>query len=203
MMGPVYVVTEVGAPWSVTDQIRAAARGGASLIQLRDKSSSDAELAGLIAAVLPDLNARGVRLVINDRVDLAIASGVHGLHIGQTDGDPALIRHRIGTDMLLGLSVETLEQARCVPVGVDYIGAGPVRATPSKPDHASPIGFDGLALIAAAAGLPCYAIGGVKPGDALAIKAAGATGIAVVSAVTRAADPVAATRRLLAEWNAA
>lgn len=203
MMGPVYVVTDAKAPLHVADQVRAAAQGGASLIQLRDKHASDADLASLIAAVLPELTARGVKLVINDRVDLAITSGAHGLHIGQGDGDPSLIRQRIGADMLLGLSVEALDQVQRIPVGVDYIGVGPVRATPSKPDHATPIGFDGLARIIAATKLPCYAIGGVKPGDAAAVKAAGAVGLAVVSAVTRAVDPAAATRALLDEWNAA
>ena len=200
MMGPVYVVTEADAPVPVTVQILAAAKGGASLIQLRDKTARDDDLLSLIAAVLPELTARGAKLIINDRVDLAITSGAHGLHIGQGDGDPAAIRARIGPDMLLGLSVEAEDMASRVPTGVDYLGVGPVRATPSKPDHAPPIGFDGLARIIAATGLPCYAIGGVKPGDAAAVKAAGAVGLAVVSAVTRAADPVAATRALVNEW---
>jgi thiamine-phosphate pyrophosphorylase len=105
--------------------------------------------------------------------------------------------------MLLGLSVETEAQARRIPAGVDYIGAGPVRATATKPDHAPPVGFDGLSLIVAAAGLPAYAIGGIGAGDAAAVKAAGAVGMAVVSAVVRAADPEAATRALVTEWRTA
>jgi len=86
---------------------------------------------------------------------------------------------------------------------VDYIGAGPVRATPTKPDHAIPIGFDGLAEIIAAAALPAFAIGGLKQSDAKAVRATGAIGMAVVSAVTRAPDPEAATLALLAEWGTA
>jgi thiamine-phosphate pyrophosphorylase len=201
MMGPVYVVTDAQAPLPVIDQIRAAARGGASLIQIRDKTASDADLAVLIAAVLPEVTALGARLIVNDRVELALASGVHGLHIGQGDGDPALIRARIGADMLLGLSVEAEAHLASIPAGVDYLGVGPVRATPSKPDHAPPIGFDGLARIIAGTTLPCYAIGGLKPGDAAAVKAAGAVGMAVVSAVTRATDPQGATRALVEEWR--
>ena len=96
-----------------------------------------------------------------------------------------------------------MAQARLIPPGVDYIGAGPVRATSTKPDHATPVGFDGLAQIVAAAALPVFAIGGLKPGDAGAVRATGAIGMAVVSAVTRAPDPAAATRALLAEWGTA
>lgn len=201
MMGPVYVVTDAQAPLPVIDQIRAAAQGGASLIQIRDKTASDADLAALIAAVLPMVTAQGARLIVNDRVDLAIRTGVHGLHIGQGDGDPALIRARIGADMVLGLSVEAEDQLSRVPAGIDYLGVGPVRATASKADHAPPIGFDGLARIIGRTSLPCYAIGGLKPDDAAAVKAAGAIGMAVVSAVTRAVDPQAATRTLVAGWS--
>jgi thiamine-phosphate pyrophosphorylase len=201
MMGPVYVVTDAQAPLPVIDQIRAAAQGGASLIQIRDKTASDADLSVLIAAVLPMVTAQGARLIVNDRVDLAVRTGVHGLHIGQGDGDPALIRARIGSGMLLGLSIEAEAHLPHIPAGVDYLGVGPVRATPSKPDHAPPIGFDGLARIIAGTALPCYAIGGLKAGDAAAVKAAGAIGMAVVSAVTRAADPQGATRALVKAWR--
>jgi thiamine-phosphate pyrophosphorylase len=140
---------------------------------------------------------------VNDRVDLAIRTGVHGLHIGQGDGDPAIIRARIGADMLLGLSVEAEDHLAHIPAGIDYLGVGPVRATPSKADHAPPIGFDGLARIIAGTSLPCYAIGGLKPDDAASVKAAGAIGMAVVSAVTRAADPQGATRALVNAWRQA
>lgn len=201
MMGPVYVVTDAQAPLSLIDQIRAAAQGGAALIQIRDKTASDDDLAALIAAVLPMVTAQGAGLIVNDRVDLAMRTAVHGLHIGQGDGDPAMIRARIGAGMLLGLSVEAEEHLAHVPAGVDYLGVGPVRATASKADHAPPIGFDGLARIIAGTSLPCYAIGGLKPGDAAAVTAAGAIGMAVVSAVTRATDPQAATRALVDEWR--
>jgi thiamine-phosphate pyrophosphorylase len=95
-----------------------------------------------------------------------------------------------------------VDQARRIPPLVDYIGAGPIRATSTKPDHAAPIGLDGLAAIVAVARRPTYAIGGIGPGDARALRVAGAAGLAVVSAVTRAPDPQATTAALLAEWNA-
>lgn len=203
MMGPVYVITDPGAALPVADQALAAARGGASLIQIRDKNLSDDAFAALVGPLLPRIAALGARLIVNDRVEVALRTGAHGLHIGQGDGDVAAIRGRMPPAMLLGLSVETPEQARHIPPGVNYIGAGPVRATATKPDHAAPVGFDGLAAIIAAAGLPTYAIGGLRPGDAQAAKAAGAIGMAVVSAVVRAPDPQAATVALLADWRAA
>jgi len=201
MMGPVYVITDPDAPCPVAMQARLAAQGGAGAVQIRDKTLPDDEFTALVASLPPEMTARGVMLIVNDRVDVALRSGAHGLHIGQGDGDPAQIRARLPQGMILGLSVETLAQAKQVPAGVDYIGAGPVRATATKPDHAAPIGFDGLAQIAAAARLPCYAIGGIKPGDAGAVKHAGCVGMAVVSAVTRAPDPALATRTLLTEWS--
>jgi thiamine-phosphate pyrophosphorylase len=203
MMGPVYVITDPGAALPVAEQARAAARGGAAFVQIRDKRASDADLAALVTRLLPEIAALGARLIVNDRVEVALAARAHGLHIGQGDGDAGAIRRRLPPEMLLGLSVETEAQARRIPAGVDYIGAGPVRATATKPDHAAPFGFDGLARISAASGLPAYAIGGIGAGDARAVKAAGAVGMAVVSAVARAADPEAATRALITEWRTA
>jgi thiamine-phosphate pyrophosphorylase len=203
MRGPIYVITDPDAPLPVVEQARAAARGGASCVQLRDKTAPDDDLAALVRRLLPEIATLGARLIVNDRVEVALAAGAHGLHIGQGDGDAVAIRHRMPPGMILGLSIETVAQARLIPPGVDYIGAGPIRATSTKPDHATPIGFDGLAQIVAATALPTFAIGGLKPGDASAVRATGAVGMAVVSAVTRAPDPEAATRALLAEWGAA
>ncbi|PTV97324.1 thiamine-phosphate diphosphorylase [Rhodobacter aestuarii] len=201
MSGPIYVITDPGAPLDLATQARAAALGGAAWVQLRDKTASDADLLALARQLLPEMRALGARLVINDRVEVAIAAGAEGLHIGQGDGDVQAIRAQIGPDMILGLSIETLDQARALPPGVDYIGAGPLRATATKPDAAAPIGFDGLAQITRAVSVPCYAIGGLGLADIPALKAAGVAGMAVVSAVTRAPDPQAATQALLQEWR--
>ena len=203
MTGPIYVITDPDAGLCVAEQARAAARGGAAWVQLRDKTALDGDLAALVRRLLPELAALGTLLIVNDRIEVALATGADGLHIGQGDGDAAELRRRMPPGMILGLSIETVAQARLIPPGVDYIGAGPVRATSTKPDHATPIGFERLAQIVAAAALPTFAIGGLKPGDAGAVRATGAIGMAVVSAVTRAPDPEAATRALLAEWGAA
>lgn len=202
-MGPVYVITDPMAPCPVVEQALLAARGGAGAVQIRDKTLHDDDFVALVAKLLPEMTARGVALIVNDRVEVALRSGAHGLHIGQGDGDPTEIRARLPKGMILGLSIETLEQAQRVPEGLDYIGAGPVRATATKPDHATPIGFDGLTQIAAAVRVPCYAIGGIKLGDGAVLRRAGAAGMAVVSAVARAPDPAIATSNLLREWNTA
>ncbi|MFN2305501.1 MAG: thiamine phosphate synthase [Paracoccaceae bacterium] len=201
MIGPIYAITDPGAPLPVMAQALAAACGGAWAVQLRDKHAPDRDLVDLARSLLAVLRPLGVKLIINDRLNVACVVDADGLHIGQGDGDPAQARARLGAGKLLGLSVETLAQGARVPDCVDYIGIGPVRATATKPDHAAPVGMDGLAAIAARAQVPAFAIGGVGPGDARAIKAAGAVGMAVVSAITRATDPEAATRALCAEWG--
>ncbi len=203
MIGPVYAITDPDAPRPVAEQALAAARGGAWAVQLRDKRAGDNELAALAAALLPALTALGVRLILNDRVAVALAVGAHGLHVGQGDGDPQALRRRIGPGMILGLSVETEAQAARVPDGVDYVGAGPVRATATKPDHAAPVGFEGLARIARAAPAPAIAIGGLTAADAAAVRAAGAAGMAVAGAIARAPDPQAATRAIRDAWGRA
>ena len=137
MRGPIYVITDPGAALCVAEQARAAARGGAAWVQLRDKTAPDDDLADLVRRLLPEMAALGTRLIVNDRVEVALATGAHGLHIGQGDGDAAAIRQRMPPGMILGLSVETVAQARLIPPGVNYIGAGPVRATSTKPDHAT------------------------------------------------------------------
>lgn len=198
-----YLVTDPDAPRPVVDQVRAAVRGGATMIQVRDKRATDAELTALVAMLMPEVSSHGVTLIVNDRIDVALAAGAHGVHVGQGDGDPVAIRSRLPDGMLLGLSIENIEQACRVPPGVDYIGAGPVHATATKPDHAPPIGLDGLAGIVSAVRVPTYAIGGLTEGDAARVKATGAVGMAVVSAITRARDAEAATRALVAAWERA
>ena len=203
MIGPVYFITDPGAEMPVEEQAMAAAWGGAAVVQLRDKTASDDEMLE-VARRLREALPGDVKLVVNDRVDVAVWSGCDGLHMGQGDGDVVAIRKRLGPDRILGLSIETELQVASIPTGyVDYIGVGPVRATATKPDHAAPIGFDGLARIIGAAGLPAVAIGGIGPGDAGQVKLAGAEGVAVVSAIARADDPEAAARGLLEEWGQA
>ncbi len=201
-LGPVYFITDPGASAPVPDQVRASVAAGIGIVQLRDKHASDADMITQARALQQITRAAGAALVVNDRVEVAIEVGADGLHVGQGDGDIASIRTRIGPDMALGLSIETLEQLSSIPPNtVDYLGVGPLRATATKPDAAEPLGIEGLGRIIAATSLPCVAIGGIKPGDLAAIRQAGAVGVAVVSAITRASDMHAAARALINEWS--
>ncbi|MBK5923933.1 thiamine phosphate synthase [Rhodovulum sulfidophilum] len=196
---PVYFVTPDGAS---PELVLAAVRGGATMVQLRDKKAGDDALIELVRALKPELARRGVPLIVNDRLEVVLASGADGLHVGQSDGSPLALRRALGPGRLLGLSVEAMAHLGAIPAGVvDYLGVGPVRATATKPDHAAPLGLGGLARIAAASALPCVAIGGVGAGDARALKAAGAAGMAVVSAISAASDPEAAARALAGAWR--
>lgn len=203
MIGAIYVITDPASHLSILDQARAAAKGGAWAVQLRHKTASDADMLDLALKLRPELSTRGVKLIINDRVDVALRADADGIHIGQGDGDPNDVRGQVGPAMVLGLSVETFAQARLVPPCVNYIGAGPVRATPTKPDHAVPIGLTGLAEIASAVSVPTIAIGGLDLDDVALIKATGAQGMALVSAVSRASDPLAVIKSLMSDWATA
>ncbi|MGP3697750.1 thiamine phosphate synthase [Rhodobacter sp. NSM] len=198
-----YFVTPDGAE-DLEALALAAVRGGATLVQLRDKRRSDDELIPVARRLIAALDPFGVPLIVNDRVEVALSSGAAGLHVGQGDLGIEEARRRIGPDLILGLSVEEMRHLEALPLGIlDYVGAGPVRATASKPDHAMPVGFDGLARLVRAAPVPAVAIGGLGPGDARAVKQAGAAGMAVVSAIGAAADPEAAARALAEEWGRA
>jgi thiamine-phosphate pyrophosphorylase len=142
------------------------------------------------------LAGTSVPLIVNDDVEAAIALQTEGLHVGQEDCDARSARARIGPDMILGVSVETEALAAAIdPAIVDYAGVGPVFATPTKPDHKQPVGLEGLARLVAASPVPTVAISGLKAGHAAPVLAAGADGLAVVSAICGKPDP----RRAAAE----
>ena len=181
--------------------VMAAVRGGVSVVQLRDKHVSDAEMIVQAKRLKVLLDEYEVPLIINDRLEVALASGADGLHIGQGDGDPAEARRVLGDDALIGLSVQTLEQLAQVDVEhLDYLGLGPVFATATKPDHAAPLGVEGLARLVRASPLPTVAIGGLSLINAREVMASGTDGLAVVSALCTAADPSAAAQEFLAQF---
>ena len=195
----VYLVTDpvLCAGRALVETVMAAVRGGATVIQLRDKTAPDERLIAQGRALRQALAGSGTLLIVNDRIEVAAAVGADGIHIGQSDGSPAAARALLGRDAILGVSVETVGQAATLdPALVDYAGVGPVFATATKPDHALPIGFDGLASICAASRVPSVAIGGLRAEHVGAVFAAGADGIAVVSAICAATDPEAAAREL-------
>ena len=175
---------------------RIAAENGATAVQLRApgwKKRQWLMAARDLEAVLAPL---GVPLIINDQVDVALAVGADGVHVGQEDLPVAEVRALIGPDAFLGLSVTNLDELADVPAGVDYLGIGPVYPTGSKPDAAPATGVAAFATIVAAAHLPVVAIGGIHAGNCAPLFAAGAQGIAVISAICGQTDPVRATRDL-------
>ncbi len=177
--------------------VRAAVAGGVTIVQLRDKQASDAELIGMARALGAALRPLGIPLIVNDRPEAAKAADADGVHVGQEDGDPAAARALLGPEALIGLSVTHAGEAGTVdPAVVDYVGLGPVFASATKADAAPPLGLAGLLGVGAMLPVPIVAIGGIDTGNAGAIMAAGAAGVAVVSAICAADDPRAAAAAL-------
>ncbi|MGO7278535.1 thiamine phosphate synthase [Rhizobium ruizarguesonis] len=184
----------------MVETARLAVAGGATMVQLRDKHAGTIGMIETGRALKQALDGTGALLIVNDDVEAAIAIGADGLHIGQEDMDAMRARTMIGPDMIFGLSVENEALAGAVdPDLIDYTGVGPVFATPTKADHKQPIGFDGLARLVKASPVPSVAIGGLKADHVAQVIAAGAKGLAVVSAICGTPDPEAATRRIAAE----
>ncbi|TBY82320.1 thiamine phosphate synthase [Rhizobium leguminosarum] len=184
----------------MVETARLAVAGGATMVQLRDKHAGTIRMIETGRALKQALDGTGALLIVNDDVEAAIAIGANGLHIGQEDMDARKARAMVGAEMILGLSVESEALANAVdPDLIDYTGVGPVFATPTKADHKQPIGFDGLARLVKASPVPSVAIGGLKADHVAQVFAAGASGLAVVSAICGTPDPEAATRRIAAE----
>ncbi|MFI5280224.1 MAG: thiamine phosphate synthase [Gemmatimonadales bacterium] len=178
---------------------RAAVSGGSTMLQVRGKHIGALALSNHVRSVLRGEDVR-VPVVVNDRLDVAIATGAAGCHLGQDDLPIAEARGMVPPGFLLGGSAGTEDEARrCAAAGADYLGIGPVRATTTKGDAGDPIGVEGFRRILAAGGLPAVAIGGITTHDVPELLAAGAAGIAVTGAVLGARDTEAATREL---WKA-
>jgi thiamine-phosphate pyrophosphorylase len=180
----------------------AAARGGATLVQLRDKGSETRVFVEEARAIKRALAPSRVSLLINDRLDVALASGADGVHLGRDDLDLATARRLLGPRAIIGASARSRADIEVVAFGaVDYVCIGGVFATSSKDNPDKPIGIAGFKELACvvrerAPGLPVGAIAGIDEKNAAEVIRAGADGIAVISAVTAAADPEAAARRL-------
>lgn len=174
-----------------------ALAGGVTMVQLRDDATTADELAALARRLVALLAPVEVPLIVNNRLEVAIAAGAAGVHVGQTDASPALARDRLGPTAIVGLSITEASQLASVAAGqVDYLGVGPVFATGTKPDAAPPMGLAGLATVKAGTTLPVVAIGGIDRTNAARVIAAGADGIAVVSAICVAPVPRDAAREL-------
>ena len=204
----VYLVTDEGScsGRSLADVVMAAVQGGVTCVQLREKTLSTRDFCAKAVALQALLSPLGIPLVINDRVDIALACGAPGVHLGQSDLSVAQARRLLPPSVFLGWSVETLAHVAQTShpdfAGVDYLGVSPVFATPTKTDTSAPWGLGGLRQVRVATALPLVAIGGIHAGNAADVLAAGAHGLAVVSAICGATDPAAAARELRMIWNA-
>ena len=213
-----YLVTDAGhaaaAGHSVPDVVARAVAGGVTTVQVRQKDGGARGFLELVVAVAERLRgAPRVALLVNDRVDVAIAAArsgarVDGVHVGQSDLPARAARDMLGAAgivrPIVGVSAATPEQlAAAERDGADYAGVGAVHPTATKPDAPAAIGHAGFARLAAATSLPAVAIGGVGVADAAPLRRAGAAGIAVVSAVCAAADPESAARALRIAYEGA
>lgn len=194
-----YLVTDrnlsKGRP--LEDIVSRAVEGGVSMVQLREKDIPTRDFIGLAMKLKSLLEGSGVPLIINDRIDVALAVGADGVHIGQSDMPYGIARRLMGPDRIIGLSVENMEQVIAAnSLDVDYIGISPVFATPTKTDTAAPFGLNGLREAVKLSIHPSVAIGGMNRETAAGVMGCGTDGIAVVSAIVAAEDPQAAAREL-------
>ena len=199
-MKGVYLVTDRSLCRNrpVSEVVLQAVRGGVRFVQLREKDLSTRAFIEEAVAIKKVLEPFAVPLIINDRVDVALASRADGVHLGQGDMPYPMARRLLGDKAIIGLSVETwrdVEEAQTLDV--DYIGASPVFATPTKTDTKEPWGLDGLMKIKSSTRHPVVAIGGIHASNARAVIEAGADCLAVVSAICCAADPAAAASELV------
>ncbi|MET0312669.1 MAG: thiamine phosphate synthase [Burkholderiaceae bacterium] len=194
-----YLVTDQGLTRGrpLADVVEAAVRGGATCVQLREKRLATREFVAMAMVLKAMLAPRGVPLVVNDRIDVALACGADGVHLGQDDMAPEDARRLLPAHVFIGWSVETPAQVlQSALLPVDYLGVSPVFTTPTKTDTKTPWGLEGLRHVRAMTALPLVAIGGIHRANAREVVQAGADSLAVVSALCSADDPEAAARGL-------
>lgn len=194
---------------SMAELTRLVVAGGATLIQLRDKLGSTRRMIEDARAIMKVLAGTGVPLVVNDRVDVALAAGADGVHVGQDDMAAEDARRLLGPKAIIGLSIKSVALAEAAPIDlIDYVGVGGVYATTSKDNPDPPIGIAGLSAIVAtfrakARKLPTVGIAGIDATNAAPVMGAGADGVSVISALSLKTDPQAAARELRAVVDAA
>ncbi|WP_148680645.1 thiamine phosphate synthase [Halovivax ruber] len=196
-----YLVTQasISGDRSTPEVVSAAIEGGIDVVQLREKDTTARSRYELGRALRERTAAADVPLIVNDRIDLAMAIDADGVHLGQSDLPVAVARELLGEDAIVGCSAWRVDDARAAERdGADYLGTGAVYGTSSKDvDEAKDgIGPDGVAAVADAVSIPVIGIGGITPANAADVVEAGATGVAVISAITAADDPAAATQQL-------
>ena len=199
-----YVATDRGLAGTrnPVDIVRAAIRGGASAVQLRDKHADTRDTLTLGRELRALTLENRVLFLVNDRVDLAIALEADGVHLGPNDLPIAIARRMVGPNMIIGTSANTEEEARrAEEEGVDYLGVGPTYPTTTRDNPRPLLGPEGIARVRRACALPVVAIGGITAARAGELRQTGVNGVCVVSALFGAVDPEQAARDLSAAWN--
>ena len=182
--------------------LRAAAAGGVEVVQLREKHLPDEQLVAVAAGARELCEELGVLLIVNDRPDIALRAGAHGVHVGQEDMPAQRVRELVGDELVIGLSTHAPAEIDAVEEAlVDYIGVGPVHETPTKPGRQA-VGLDLVRYAAAAARVPFFAIGGLHEGNVAEVLDAGAERVCVLRAISDARDPRAAAAALRALLDA-
>ena len=187
-----YLVTDrdLALGRSLEEVVSEAVEGGVTIVQLREKNASTGEFIEIAFRLKNILEPYNVPLIINDRVDVALAVDADGLHIGQSDMPYNIARRLLGPDKIIGLSVENMDDLlRANKLDVDYVGISPVYGTPTKTDTAEPFGLEGLRKAVELSVHPTVAIGGMNAGTIADVIKAGADGVAVVSAICSAVSP--------------
>ncbi|MBI4333293.1 MAG: thiamine phosphate synthase [Chloroflexi bacterium] len=195
----VYIIVDLGFARgrSLPDVMAAVIRGGATVVQLREKKATTREILGMGELAKGLCRQAGIPLIINDRLDIAMALDADGVHLGPDDMPVGLARKLWRKGKIIGASAGTVEEAlQARKDGADYLGVGAVYATSTKSDAGEPIGPEALARIKKASGMPVVGIGGVTPENTAPVIKAGADGVAVISAVLGAPDIAAAVRSL-------
>lgn len=196
--GRLHVLTDPDGPHPVVDVVDAALDAGAPTVQVRLKSGTDRERLAAVSAVLERCRAAGATCIVNDRVDLVLAAGADGVHLGADDLPVPEARRLLGAGAVVGATVRDGDEARTAERdGADYLGIGPTFATNTKQVARTPLGVAGVADVAAAVSIPSVAIAGVTVESARQLVSRGVAGVAVVGAISRAADPRAACSALL------
>ncbi|MDL2257190.1 thiamine phosphate synthase [Bacteroidales bacterium OttesenSCG-928-I14] len=182
--------------------VEEAVKGGVTMVQLREKDCSGRMFYEQAMALKQCLKPYRIPLIINDRLDIALACDADGLHIGQNDIPYSVTRRLLGKDKIIGLSVESLQDAiEANELDVDYIGISPVFSTPTKTDTAPSLGIEGVRQITQISKHPAVGIGGINISNIEEIINAGAKGVSVVSAIMSADSPYQAARQLITSLN--
>lgn len=186
----------------LVDVIEACVDAGLRAVQLREKDLDAAEFFDFARELRAVTSRHGARFLVNGRVDVALAVGADGVHLpSASPASPEAVRHVIGPQRFLGVSTHAASEAEAAArAGADFVVFGPVYETPSKRPYGAPQGIEALAEACRRAPIPVLAIGGVTPSSVCEVRAAGASGVAVIRALLAASDPAAATKELLAAW---